>query len=389
MAFAAGMHVFPGGRVDAGDSDLGLAARSAIDGDAAAVALRGDLPPDVALAAHIAAIRECFEEVGVLLAEVGGAVGAHPDLAAARARLLAGEHTFADLAESLDLRLRTDLLAPLSRWVTPPGLPRRFDARFFAASLPDGATASLVGEEVAAHAWHTPRAALDAMAAGRIGMWLPTSATLQQLEHARSIDEIRERLSPGRLGHVDVEAVDGVEDVVRIGMPAGGGVAGQSIDAYLVGRVECVLIDPGDPTGAGIEAAIGVAAAREGQIVAVVLTHLDPDHAAGAETVAEQCGVPVFASAVRAADVPYEVAPLVDGDLVPVGDVPLRVVATPGPTPDHLAFVVGEGRVVISGDLDGVRGARSILGPTDDAAWARSVAVLRSVAPGARWLGGH
>lgn len=393
MAFAADMHVFPGGRVDAGDRDPGLASRSVIDGEAASDALGGDLPAETALAAYVAAIRECFEEVGVLLADVGmdrgGADRVGGDLASARERLLAGEVVFADVARELDLRLRTDLLVPLSRWVTPPNLPRRFDARFFAASLPDGAAASLVGDEVAAHAWHTPRAALDAMATSRIGMWIPTSATLQQLEHAQSIEELRERASPGRLGGVVVEAVDGADDVVRISMPAGGGVAGQSINAYLVGRSACVLIDPGDPTGAGIEAAIEAAAARGGRIVAVVLTHLDPDHAAGAETVAEQCGVPVFASPVRAADVPYAVAPLVDGDLMPVGDVPLRVVATPGPTPDHLAFVVGEGRVVIGGDLDGARGARSIPGPTDDAAWARSVAVLRSVAPGARWLGGH
>ncbi|MGK2849493.1 MAG: MBL fold metallo-hydrolase [Candidatus Limnocylindrales bacterium] len=389
MAFAADMHVFPGGRVDAGDRDPGLASRSVIDGEAASDALGGDLPAETALAAYVAAIRECFEEVGVLLADVGRAGRSGADLAAARERLLAGATPFAVVAEDLDLRLRTDRLVPLSRWVTPPNLPRRFDARFFAALLPDGAAASLVGDEVAAHAWHTPRAALDAMASGRIGMWIPTSATLQQLEHGRSIEEIRERAAPGRLGAVVVEAVDGADDVVRISMPAGGGVAGQSINAYLVGRSACVLIDPGDPTGSGIQAAIEAAAARGGRIVAVALTHLDPDHAAGAETVAEQCGVPVFASPVRAADVPYVVAPLVDGDRVPVGDVPLRVVATPGPTPDHLAFVVGEGRAVISGDLDGVRGARSIPGSTDDAAWARSVAVLRSVAPGARWLGGH
>ncbi len=383
MAFAADMHVFPGGRVDRGDADPRLAMRSAISAEAASAALGGDLAPAAALAAYVAAIRESFEEVGVLLADLPPGA----DLDAARDRLLRDASSFADLADELDLRLRTDLLVPLSRWVTPPGLPRRFDARFFAAALPDGAAASLLGSEVVAHAWHTPRAALDAMAAGFLGMWAPTSATLQQLEHARSIEEIRERATPRRLGAVVVERID--DDVVRIEMPAGGGVAGQPVNAYLVGRSEYVLVDPGDPTGPGVDAAIAAAAARGGRIVAVVVTHLDADHSAGAETVAEQCGVAVFGSANRAADVPYAVVPLVHGDHVPVGDVPLRAVATPGPTRDHLAFVVGEGRALISGDLDGVRGSRSIPGPTDDAAWAHSVAVLRSVVPGAHWLPGH
>lgn len=387
MAFAADMHVFPGGRVDAGDADARLAARSAISADAASVALGGDLASAAALAAYVAAIRESFEEAGVLLADVPPGT----DLDVARDRLLhdAGADAFADLADDLDLRLRTDLLVPLSRWVTPPGLPRRFDARFFAAALPDGAAASLVGDEVAAHAWHTPRAALDAMASGRIGMWIPTSATLQQLEHARSIEEIRERAAQGRLGAVVVEGIDGVNDVVRIGMPAGGGVAGQPVNAYLVGRSEYVLVDPGDPTGPGVDAAISTAAERGGRIVGVALTHADPDHAAGAESVAVQLGIPVYAAPDRSRDLPFEVVPLVDGILVPVGDVTLRAVTTPGPASDHVAFVVGEGRITLTGDLDGVRGARSILGPTDEAAWARSVAVLRSVSPGARWLSGH
>lgn len=383
MAFAAGMHVFPGGRVDAGDGDPRLFARSTITAEAAAAALGGDLAPHAALAAYVAAIRESFEEAGILFADAP----AHADLGAARDRLLRDAGSFADLAEELGLRLRTDLLVPLSRWVTPPSLTRRFDARFFAAALPDGGEASLVGDEVVAQAWHTPRAALDAMAGGSLGMWLPTSTTLQQLEHARSIEEIRDRAAPGRLGEVAVSDIE--DDVVRIEMPAGGGVAGQPVHAYLVGRTACVLIDPGDPTGPGLDAAIRAAVERGGRLVAVALTIADPDHAAGAESVADRCQVPVLAVSGRSRDLPYTVSPLVDGELVPVGDVALRVVATPGPTQDHVAFVVGEGSVVICGDLDGVRGARSITGPIDEMAWQRSAARLRSVAPGARWLGGH
>ena len=108
-------------------------------------------------------------------------------IAEGRSALLRGEITFPKLADALDLRLRTDLLVPLSRWVTPEPYPRRFDARFFAAALPDGATPTFEGGEVAAHAWLRPTDALAAMAAGRLTLWLPTSTTLQQLEHVASL----------------------------------------------------------------------------------------------------------------------------------------------------------------------------------------------------------
>jgi recombination protein RecT len=383
MAFAPDMHVFPGGRVDPADADPGLSARSALSAEAAAERLGGDLEPVTALAAHVAAIREAFEEVGVLLADHAP----DSDLVAARARLLADAGAFPAIAEALDLRLRTDRLVPLSRWVTPRSMPRRFDARFFAAAFPESAAVTLVGDEVLAQAWHRPLDALDSMAAGGLGMWLPTSTTLMQLAHARSIEDIRERLAPGRLGEVVVEEV--AADLTRIEMPAGGGVAGQPVNAYLVGRTEFVLVDPGDPTGEALDRAIEVAAARGGQIVAVALTHADPDHAAGAEAIAEQLGIPVLVGPGGGRHLPYETRELGDGEVVDLGDVALRVVATPGPRPEHVAFVVGEGLDVIAGDLDGVRGGRSIFSPPDEAAWERSVAALRSVAPDARWLPGH
>ncbi len=383
MAFAPDVHVFPGGRVDGSDTDPRLLVRCTTTARDAAVALGGDLPPDEALAAHVAAIREAFEEVGILLADHARGI----DLVGARDRLLASPDAFASIADELDLTLRTDLLVPLSRWVTPPILERRFDARFFAAMTPDGAEASLVGTEVTAHAWHRPLAALESMARGELGMWLPTSTTLAQLLHVTSIDEIRTRLAPGRLGEIVVEAV--ADEIVRIEMPAGGGVAGQPIESFLVGRERCVQIDPGDPTGPGLDRAVDEARTRGGRIVAVALTHADPDHAAGAESLREQLGVEVLVGSGGGRHLPYPVVEVGDGAAIPAVDVPIRVVATPGPTPDHLAFVVGEGQFVVTGDLNGVRGARSIPGPVDEAARQASIERLRAVAPDARWLGGH
>ncbi len=383
MAFAPGMHVFPGGRVDAADMHHVLAARSVITASEAAARLGGDLAPDAALGAFVAAIREAFEEVGVLLADHAPAA----DLPAARLRLLAEPESFPAIAEAIDLRLRTDRLVPLSRWVTPPGLSRRFDARFFAAALPEDGEATLVGDEVLAHGWHRPVDALESMAEGGLGMWLPTSTTLMQLQPARSMEEIGERLAPGRLDEVVVEGV--ADDVIRIEMPAGGGVAGQPVNAYLVGRSEFVLIDPGDPTGSAQDRALEEAARRGGQVVAVAATHVDADHVAGAEAIREQLEIEVFVGPGGGRYLPYPTVEVADRAVIDAGDVPLTVVGTPGPRPDHLAFVVGEGRFAVTGDLHGVRGARSIFGLADEAAWERSVARLRSVAPHATWLAGH
>ena len=388
MAFAPGVHVFPGGRVDPADSAASLVARSAISPVEAAAALGGDLAPGPAHAAHVAAIRELFEEAGVLLADVGGPEpGRDARIGAARSALVRGETTLAELADDLDLRLRTDRLVPLSRWVTPPSMPRRFDARFFAATLPPGTEATFEGDEVAAHAWLRPTDALAAMAAGRLAMWLPTSTTLQQLEHARSIEEIRDRLAPGPLGQIEVaEAADGV---TRIVMPAGGGVAGQPVSAYLVGRRRFVLVDPGDPSGPALDRALALAHARGGAIEAIALTHVDPDHAAGAQAVAEILGIPVFVGPGGGASLPYVTRELRDLDMLDAGDIGLQVLSTPGLRRDHVALVDAGGRFVIAGDLDGVRGARSIPGPVDPAVLAASVARVRAVAPEAVWLAGH
>ncbi|HSL76989.1 MAG TPA: MBL fold metallo-hydrolase [Candidatus Limnocylindrales bacterium] len=383
MAFAPNVHVFPGGRVDEADLGPAVQARSVVTPQVASDALGGDLPPVDALGAYIAAIREAFEEVGILLADAADVA----DLADARQRLLRSASAWPSIVEELDLRLRTDLLVPLSRWVTPPTLPRRFDTRFFAAAAPNGIEVSLLGEEVAAHAWYRPRAALDTMALGDLDMWLPTSTTLMQLAFVGSIDDIGECLAPGPLGDVEVEDI--ATDIVRIRMPAGGGVAGQPVDAYLVGRERLVLIDPGDPTGPGLDRALEEAARRGGTIEAIALTCAEPDHAGGAEALREQLGIEVSVGPSGGRSLPYVVNEVDDGTAIDAGDVPLRVVATPGLEPEALAFVVGEGQYAVTGDLDGERGARSIFGPVDTDAWQDSVARLSTVAPDAIWLAGH
>ncbi len=394
MAFAPDMHVFPGGRVDTADGDPKLVARSVVSPHDASIGLGGDLEPATAIAAYVAAIREVFEETGVLLADAGDSAGARRmdpprarAVSQARSALVGGDADFASIVAELGLTLRTDLLVPLSRWVTPPVLPRRFDARFFAARLPDGAKVSFEGDEVAGHAWLTPDAALTAMAAGDLAMWIPTSATLQHLRAAESLDQVRQRLAPGVLIAPRVEVVS--PEITRIVMPAGGGVPGQPIASYLVGRSRFVLIDPGDPIGPGLDLAIAVARERGGPIEAIALTQVAPDHAAGAEGLSEMLGgVPILAGPGAVAWLPYQVQELVDEAILGSGDVAIRSIHSPGPSPEHVAFTVGDG-LVVAGDLDGRTGARSIPGAPDATAAAMSTERLHALAPGAVWLSSH
>ena len=136
----AGAYVFPGGRVDAAD---GRADASWCDGLDAARAHWPDLPREEAVAYHVAAIREAFEEGGLLaardatgrfVAEDGGARSAR--LRAARAALHAGETDLRTIVAGEGLRLALDALLPLAHWVTPEVEAKRFDARFFLTRAP-------------------------------------------------------------------------------------------------------------------------------------------------------------------------------------------------------------------------------------------------------------
>jgi glyoxylase-like metal-dependent hydrolase (beta-lactamase superfamily II)/8-oxo-dGTP pyrophosphatase MutT (NUDIX family) len=357
MAFAGDLFVFPGGRVDDADTDGRLGASPF----------------------EVAAIRELLEEAGVLLAE--RRTGGPPDpaaLAGARRAFNAGETTFPAIVAALDLRLRTDLLAPIAHWTTPPIMPRRFDTRFFAAELPVGVEPSFDTDEVVSHRWLTARDGLDAMAAGEIAMWVPTSATLQQLSFATGLAEIRRRIVPGV---VPAPRVIGERPgLTRLVLGSAGAVPGQTVNCYLVGKGEVVVVDPGDPSDAAAEAIIDAASANGGRLVAIALTHVDPDHAAGAEALALRLDLPILAGPGAGRDLPYLVRELADGERIGAGGMELEVIATPGPREDHVAFSIqaaDRGVEVIVGDLVGGRADQAILGPGDEAAWAASKARIR------------
>jgi 8-oxo-dGTP pyrophosphatase MutT (NUDIX family) len=182
MAFAAGMYVFPGGVVDRRDSDPGLAWAGPSDREWAE-RLRCDMPTARALVC--AAVRETFEESGVLLAgPTASSVVADTTgdgWEADRRRLVGRTLAFSDLLGARALVLRTDLLAACGHWITPEFELRRYDTRFFVAELPTGQRTRDVSGESDRVAWMTPRAACDGVDAGEMAMLPPTYGTLSQL----------------------------------------------------------------------------------------------------------------------------------------------------------------------------------------------------------------
>jgi 8-oxo-dGTP pyrophosphatase MutT (NUDIX family) len=179
MKFAAGAYVFPGGSVDPADytADVGWHGPSPAEFGAWVGA-----PADDARALVCAAVRETFEEAGVLLAGAGGggpvADPSGPSWEADRMALVSGEQTLAELLNKRGLVLRADLLVPWARWVTPEGEPRRFDARFFAAVLPPGQEATGHAAEADHVAWLRPADAISAGKAGDMLLFPPTAVTL-------------------------------------------------------------------------------------------------------------------------------------------------------------------------------------------------------------------
>ena len=188
MAFAPGAFVFPGGSVDARDADEQIAWAGPGAGEWGQIF---DAPPELARALVCAAARETFEESGVLLAGpaadsvVADTTGA--DWEADRQALLSRSLSLAEMLARRGLVLRSDLLRPWSRWITPVIEKRRFDARFFAAALPHQQRTRDVGGEASAVAWVRPG---DAIAMGRrkeILLWPPTAVSLAELAACRDV----------------------------------------------------------------------------------------------------------------------------------------------------------------------------------------------------------
>jgi 8-oxo-dGTP pyrophosphatase MutT (NUDIX family) len=189
MAFAAGMTVFPGGGVDRRDADTSLASAGP---EPAWWARTFGCDPALATALVCAAVRETFEESGVLLAgpDATSVVADTTPFTDARRALEAREVSLAQFLADNGLVLRADLLRPWANWVTPAEEPRRYDTRFFVAVLPEGQRADGVTTEASDVAWQRPDDAIEDWKQGRRGLLPPTWMTLADLTEHDTVAEV-------------------------------------------------------------------------------------------------------------------------------------------------------------------------------------------------------
>lgn len=400
-SFAPGAYVFPGGGIDAAD------------GEAHHLARRRPGQSDTHLTQAIAAIRESFEELGVVL--VRDANGAWPDAATLAA--LDRQAPFAAQCAARGLVLAADAVFVLAHWITDRDLPRRFDVPFLVARMPDGQTPVADETEQFEPQWVRPGDALERHAAGGFFMIFPTIRTLQRLKDFASVDAVLQACAASEqplwtscpragwlagkeqrymehehpYGELQLVSPDGqivhhldwqtlqpvplLRNVMRLTAPNPGAMTGPGTNSYLVGDAATgfIAIDPGPADAQHVER---LWRAAGGRIRMIVCTHSHPDHSPGARPLQALCtpqppilGLPSAATARAASDFTPD-RELADGEelhLEGVDGAPghtLRVIHTPGHAANHLCLVLLQDGLLFSGDHV-LNGSTTVVDPPD------------------------
>lgn len=397
-SFAPGAYVFPGGGIDAADAQ------------AHALANRRPTQDDLRLTQAIAAIRESFEELGVLLAtRADGSPATADDVAA-----LDRHAPFAAQCRARGLRLAADRVHVLAHWVTDRDLPRRFDVPFLVARMPAGQSPVADEAEQFEPVWVRPADALARHKAGQFFMIFPTIRTLERLEKFASVDavlaacageqplwtscpragfvqgaEARYMEHEMPFGELALVCPDGqllhhldwrtdapvplLRNVVRVTAPNPGVMTGPGTNGYIVGTPDSgyIVIDPG-PQDAEHQERIW--RATGGDIRMIVCTHSHADHSPGARPLQALCrtkppilGLASLPTARPASEFTPDRA-LADGELLQVGGGgamhTLKVMHTPGHAANHLCLVLLEDGLLFSGDHI-LNGSTTVVDPPD------------------------
>lgn len=402
-SFAPGAYVFPGGGIDAADAQ------------AHSMAQRRPTQSDLHLTQAIAAIRESFEELGILFARhADGRWADNADIAQ-----IDRKAPFAPQCQAKGLTLAAEQVFVLAHWITDRDLPRRFDVPFLVARMPEGQTPVADEAEQFEPVWVRPAEALSRHEAGDFFMVYPTIRTLDRLKAFANVDAIlqacavndeplwtscpragwlagnearyMEHEAPfGELAlvtpdgqihhHLDWrtdQAVPLLQNVQRLTAPNPGVMTGPGTNSYLVGdpNTGYIAIDPGPADDAHLQR---IWRAAGGQIKAIVCTHSHPDHSPGAAPLQALCThkPPILGLASKpTARANSRFTPereLADGEKLVLqglgvdGEIThtLRVVHTPGHAANHLCLVLEEDGLLFSGDHV-LNGSTTVIDPPD------------------------
>lgn len=406
----SGAAVFPGGLLDSGDSDSYHLADGIDDTEASR---RLGLPAN-GLNYWVAAVRECFEEAGLLFATDAQRqvieLDALPadEVVALRRTLHADRIGMAEVCRRLGVRMDLGALTYHSHWMTPKGMPKVFDTRFFITMLPPGQTARHDETETVELLWLTPAEALDP--ARGLKLVNVTQVTLKALAAFHSAEDaiaaagaethkplIRPRLGltpqgkrpvmPGawpfaEIGRLDPEGRGDVSTelaparpvwlsprVLRITAPNGSMMTGPGTNSYFIGTPgadDWALLDPGPDDDSHVQALM---AAAPGRVTRIVVTHTHKDHSPAAAALKRHFGAPSLGRVAAhmewqdAGFVPDQV--LADGDRLQLGgDATLRVIHTPGHASNHLCFLLEQERLLFTGDHI-MQGSTVVINPPD------------------------
>ncbi|MET4027288.1 glyoxylase-like metal-dependent hydrolase (beta-lactamase superfamily II)/8-oxo-dGTP pyrophosphatase MutT (NUDIX family) [Marinobacter sp. MBR-99] len=403
--FLPGYYVFPGGAVNEQESEAQPHVVGVEDADISQTMSLDEGGADFMLAA----VRECFEEAGVLLAQDtnGKLVGADHPVLGERQALFQDEVSLAQLCEKYKLVVPLDRLAYLSHWVTPPGPPRRFDTRFFVAVAPEGQRAGHDGQETIDHVWISPAQALEEHRAGQRLLGLPTIRTLRVLCDFSSTAELMRyahanppeafptdpwpalrkgkpvmlepnapaydealKLDPEGEGSTRAEIVPGqpvevAAGVVRLTAPNPGMMTGPGTNTYILGFERFTVIDPGPANEAHIEKILEVTG---GVVDQVLVTHTHLDHSPAVSLLKARTGCRVFGwpapegagqdQSFTADDEPEH------GDLIVSEAGILKVIHTPGHASNHLCYLLTDQELLFSGDHI-MQGSTVVINPPD------------------------
>lgn len=397
-SFAPGVFVFPGGSLDAADNSPAAHAVSRY---------RDDQDESHRHFAN-AALREAFEELGILLAWDKGSAQACASHHATQLNRATDADFYGQLSAS-NLELATDRIGWLSQWTTDPDLPKRFQVRFFVAPMPDGQQAIADETEQFSPVWVNPARALEHHEQGSFQMIFPTIRTLRQLKpYTRSEQLLDWALSPGKVyvafprggllkgkearftaeetafGELEMVTPDGKllhsldwrhdepvalrRNVQRLTAPNGGMMTGPGTNTYIVGEPGgYIVIDPGPDLDEHIQR---IARTVGNDLKAIVCTHSHADHSPGAAPLRAAVGaaVPILGLPSQPTARPNSTftpdRSLAHGEKLTVGDSTLRVVHTPGHAANHLCLVLEEDRLLFSGDHV-LNGSTTVVDPPD------------------------